>query len=161
MDQIQNGLNPEFLQHLLANPSAASITHRRQLEALVQTYPACSVFRLLLAKAVQNADAETAKQAIQSAAVYAANREVLFKLIHQPETIAAAKPAKFYPFVPVAAEKEISNQDAVFSIGKPESKSDFAVNYPVTVLDTAGNQLENSVSKPASIENIDHEVTEA
>lgn len=163
MDQIQNGLNPEFLQHLLANPAAINITHHRQLEALVQSYPACSVFRLLLAKAVQNADAETAKKAIQFAAVHVANREVLFKLIHQPETIAAVKPEKFYPFVSVAAEKETDNPDAVFSIENlPEVQLDFAASYPISVLDPAENQPKSTVSETdASAKNLNNEVADS
>ncbi|RYE19594.1 MAG: hypothetical protein EOP42_28815 [Sphingobacteriaceae bacterium] len=157
MDQIQNGVNPKFLQHLLANPSAVNPTHRQQLEALVQIYPACSIFRLLLAKAVQNADAATAKQAVQSAAVYASNREVLFKLIHQPKMLTAAKPEKFYPFVLVAAEKETNNQDAVFStLELPETQSDFAASYPVTFINPENVNAEATVYielKPAVIKN--------
>ncbi len=153
MDQIQNGTIPEFLQHLVANPAAANQTHRQQLETLVQTYPACSVFRLLLAKAAQNTDAETAKKAVQSAAVYAANREVLFKLIHQPETIAAVKAEKFYPFISFAAEQKSNTQDAVFTIEKSENNFDFPTSYPVSVPDQPANIEETVFAEDPSAEN--------
>ncbi len=114
VDQIQNGLRPEFLQQLF-HPTAIAQLQRQQLEALVQTYPACSIFWLLLAKSVQNADVEMAEKAIQSAAVYAANREILFRLIHQPELIIKPKVEKIYPFVSTV----LVDADASFINPKP------------------------------------------
>ncbi|MGI4749487.1 MAG: hypothetical protein ACRYFB_02540 [Janthinobacterium lividum] len=166
MDQIQTGVNPEFLQHLLTNPAATNATHRQQLETLVQTYPACSIFRLLLAKSVQHAGAKIAEKAIHSAAIHAANREVLFRLIHQPGAIFVPKPEKIYPFVSASAEKESINQDTVFSGEKlPEEKSAFAVNYPVKIIDTTGeaeNQQETTFSEiDFPVENRVLEITDA
>ncbi|RYE11751.1 MAG: hypothetical protein EOP44_00555, partial [Sphingobacteriaceae bacterium] len=153
MDQIQNGIIPEFLQHLLANPAAANVTHAQQLETLVQTYPACSVFRLLLAKAVQNTDAETAKKAVQPAAVYIANREILFKLIHQPELIIKPKPNQFYGFVLPETHNETITDDAVFSdINLPDKPAAFAESYPVELPDYTLN-AENQVDETASSNN--------
>jgi hypothetical protein len=97
VDQIQNGPKPEILRSLLANPAAANINHVAALEALVQRYPACSIFHLLLAKAAQGGEADAAAKALQAAAVNVANREVLFKLIYQPELLTSAKPQQFYP----------------------------------------------------------------
>lgn len=119
MDQIQNGLRPEFLQQLF-NPTAIGQSQRQQLEALVQTHPQCSIFRLLLAKSVQHADAETAEKALQSAAVYAANREILFRLIRQPELIIKPKPEKIYPFVSTV----LVDADASFIDPKPAEIED-------------------------------------
>lgn len=114
VDQIQNGQLPEFLKPLLANPAVANLSHLQALETLVQTYPQCSVFHLLLAKAAQNGEAIVAAQALQSAAVHAANREVLFRLIYQPESIKTPDAAKIYPFVQ-PSPLEIINSDASFT----------------------------------------------
>jgi len=119
VDQIQNGLRPEFLQQLF-HPTAIGQSHRQQLEVLVQTHPQCSIFRLLLAKSLQHADAETAEKALQSAAVYAANREILFWLIRQPELIVKPKLEKFYPFVPTV----LVDADASFIDPKPAEIED-------------------------------------
>ncbi len=140
--QIQNGQDPKFLQHLLANPAAIAQKDRQQLETLVETYPQCSIFHLLLAKAAQNGEVATASKTLQSAAVYAANREVLFRLIHQPERIIAPKQEKIYPFV----EAETPNSDASFTpeiLVKDETevasseKNAFAETYPVEIINTA------------------------
>ncbi|MGI4729211.1 MAG: hypothetical protein ACRYGB_11620 [Janthinobacterium lividum] len=159
MDQIQNGLNPEFLQQLLANPAAVNAAHQQQLKALVQTYPACSIFRLLLAKSVQNTDAETAEKAIQAAAVHTANREILFRLIHQPELIVVPKPNRFYGFVLPETDQEKINQDAVFIEEKlPDETSGFAKSYPVEIVNTSlkleNQQDEITFSEDTSVKNI-------
>ncbi|MGI4022029.1 MAG: hypothetical protein ACRYFA_11020 [Janthinobacterium lividum] len=115
MDQkIQTGQSPEFLQQLLANPAAANQTHQQQLEVLVQTYPQCSIFHLLLAKALQNSEATVAAKALQTAAVHAANREVLFRLIYEPEAITVPKQEAVYPKNQISAPAEIVNPDASF-----------------------------------------------
>lgn len=93
--QIQNGQSPEFLTHLLKNPLSAN-ANRQQLEILVQTHPQCSVFRMLLAKATQNSDSATAAQNLHLAALHAANREVLFRLIHQTEQFLAPQKNRIY-----------------------------------------------------------------
>lgn len=136
VDQIQNGQSPEFLKPLLTNPAAVDDKHRQQLETLVQMYPQCSVFRMLLAKAVQNTDSETAAKALQSAAVHTANREVLFRLIHQHELIIAPKQGSVYPPVGVGRE-EIVKPDASFTDEKTSEGTIFAENYPVEIINTA------------------------
>jgi len=114
VDQTQNGQMPQFLQSLLANPATAGQNDRGQLELLVQNYPQCSIFHLLLAKAAQNSEAEIAAKALQSAAVHAANREVLFRLIYQPELIVALKQEKVYPRVQLLPKVEAVKPDASF-----------------------------------------------
>ncbi len=140
--QIQNGQDPKFLQQLLANPTAIGQKDRQQLETLVETYPQCSIFHLLLAKAAQNGEAATAGKTLQSAAIYAANREVLFRLIHQPEQIIAPKEEKIYPFV----KAETLNPDASFTHEIPvkdeaevtlSEKNAFAESYPIEIINTA------------------------
>ncbi|MEX8548172.1 MAG: hypothetical protein V5804_11275 [Mucilaginibacter sp.] len=115
MEQIQTGAKPEILQSLIANPAAANINNIAALEALVQLYPACSIFHLLLAKAAQSSEAETAVKRLQAAAVNVANREVLFKLIHQPELLAAAKPEKLFPPVQIPQKAEPLKLNASFA----------------------------------------------
>lgn len=97
VDQIQNAPKPEFLRNLMANPAAANSSNLAELEALVQLYPQCSIFHLLLAKAAQGGEAEMAAKTLQHAAANVANREVLFKFIYQPGLLVAAKPQKLYP----------------------------------------------------------------
>ncbi|WP_419802479.1 hypothetical protein [Mucilaginibacter sp.] len=133
MDQIQNGLNPEFLQQLLANPAAANAMHRQQLEALVQNYPACGIFRMLLAKAVQKPDAEIAEKALRSAAVYAANREVLFRLIHRPELLVAPKPDRFVGFDGSKTDHKTTTDTVFTEENLVDAPAAFAANYPVEV----------------------------
>ncbi len=147
MDQIQNGLRPEFLQQLF-NPTAIGQSQRQQLEVLVQTHPQCSIFRLLLAKSVQHADTETAEKALQSAAVYAANREILFRLIRQPELIVKPKPEKIYPFVPTV----LVDADASFIDPKPVEIED---EEAVFVEDIPAEEITDASfidPKPAEIE---------
>ena len=115
VEQIQTGPKPEILRSLIANPAAANANHLEALEALLQLYPACSIFHLLLAKAAQNGEAETAAKALQTAAVNVANREVLFKLIHQPELLAAAKPEKLFPPVQIPQKAEPLKPNASFA----------------------------------------------
>ena len=145
VDQIQNGQSLEFLKSLLVNPAAANQTHSAALEAFVQTYPQCSIFHLLLAKATQNGEAEIAAKALQSAAVHAANREILFRLIHQPEQI-TPKQQTVYQSKQALAEKEVLSADASFMPqisgtieGEiiPVEKPAFAENYPVEIIDTS------------------------
>lgn len=143
--KIQNGQDPAFLKHLLADPAAISQKDRQQLETLVETYPQCSIFHLLLAKAVQS-DPSLAAKTLQSAAVYAANREVLFRLIHRPEQIIAPKREKIYPFVQPFIAAETLNPNASFTpeiLVKVEAefalpdKNAFAESYPVVIINTA------------------------
>ncbi len=115
MDQIQTGPKPEILRSLTANPAAATSNHLEALEALVQLYPQCSIFHLLLAKAAQSGDSETAAKTLQNAAANVANREVLFKLIHQPELLAAAKPEKLFPPVQIPQKAEAYKPNASFA----------------------------------------------
>ncbi len=132
--KIQTGAIPEFLQQLLANPASANQTHQQQLEALVQTYPQCSVFHLLLAKALQNSETEIAAKALQTAAVHAANREVLFRLIYEPELIIKPKPNQLYGF----SLPETPDQNANFIEKKQKDEEiAFAQAYPVEVINTS------------------------
>jgi hypothetical protein len=124
VNQIQNGQSPEFLKHLLAHPAAANLHHAEALQALVQTYPQCSVFHLLLAKAVQQSEAAMAAKALQSAAVHVASREVLFRLIHQPELIVRPKQETIYSSVPLLTKAETVNPDASFIDKNLVSKED-------------------------------------
>ncbi len=141
VDQIQNGQSPEFLQHLLANPAAANLNQKEALEALVQTYPQCSIFHLLLAKAAQNSETAIASKALQSAAVYASNREVLFRLIHQPEKIIAPEQKAVYPFVTAPAATGSAKPDASFTNEKLISNQDEAIitaeNPPAETIDAS------------------------
>ncbi|RYE19171.1 MAG: hypothetical protein EOP42_29485, partial [Sphingobacteriaceae bacterium] len=144
MEKIQTGQTPEFLQQLLANPAAASQTHQQKLEALVQTYPQCSVFHLLLAKALQNSEAEIAVKALQTAAVHAANREVLFRLMYEPESIIRPKINQLY-----SSLSKTVDQNAVFTdIKQKDEVTPFVQTYPVEVINTSFINL-----KPAEIEN--------
>ncbi|WP_299288045.1 hypothetical protein [uncultured Mucilaginibacter sp.] len=115
MDQIQNAPTPEILKSLIANPVAANFNHLEVLEALVQLYPTCSIFHLLLAKAAQSSDSETAAKMLQAAAANVANREVLFKLIHQPKLLVAAKPEKLFPPVQIPQKAEAYKPNASFA----------------------------------------------
>lgn len=142
MDQIQNGQLPEFLKPLIANPAAATQAHRQELEALVQTYPASGIFRLLLAKACQNDDAAVAVETLQAAAVHTSNREILFRLIHQPELLVKPNKKKLYPF----AETEVVALNASFIpeiVATPEDevipseKIFFTETYPVEIINTS------------------------
>ncbi|MVN21194.1 hypothetical protein [Mucilaginibacter arboris] len=140
MDQIQNGQLPEFLKPLLAHPATANLSHLQALEALVQTYPQCSVFHLLLAKAAQNSEPGIAAKALQSAAVHAANREVLFRLIHQPELIKLPKPEVVYPFVLVPAAATLGS-NASFTEEKSATEDDEIIlleeTYPAETVDAS------------------------
>lgn len=115
VDQIQNGPSPQTLQSLIANPAAANSSNLEELTALVQLYPACSIFHLLLAKAAQSGEANTAAKALQTAAVNVANREVLFKLIHQPELLTEAKPQQFYPPIQTSEKAETLKTNTSFA----------------------------------------------
>lgn len=135
------------MQQLLTNPAAANQSHRQSLEALVQAYPACSIFRLLLAKSMQNAETDVSEKAIQAAAVHAANREILFRLIHQPELIVAPKPDRFYGFAEADLVEEVEN--IVFNWEDLPEETAFAATYPVEVINTAPvekNQEESNFS---------------
>ena len=107
--------------------------HRQQLEALVQNYPACGIFRMLLAKAVQKPDAEIAEKALRSAAVYAANREVLFRLIHRPELLVAPKPDRFVGFDGSKTDHKITTDTVFTEENLVDTPAAFAANYPVEV----------------------------
>lgn len=132
--KIQTGAIPEFLQQLLTNPASANQTHQQQLEALVQAYPQCSVFHLLLAKALQNSETEIAAKALQTAAVHAANREVLFRLIYEPELIIKPKPNQLYSF----SLPETPDQNANFIEKKQKDEEiAFAQAYPVEIINTS------------------------
>lgn len=157
MDQIQNGQLPEFLKHLLANPAAANQTYQQQLEVLVQNYPQSSIFHLLLAKAAQNGEAAFAAKTLQTAAVHAANREVLFKLIHQPELIKLPKKQNLYPFDQSSEEAATLKPNASFIDEKSETIADEVIfleevspaeNLPKETIDAFFKE-ENFVSEQA------------
>lgn len=123
--KIQNGQSPQFLQHLLTQPATVNGSQQEQLEALVQIYPQCSVFHLLLAKATQNTAAETASKMLQTAAVYTANREVLFRLIHRPELFIKPRQKQVYHKPNPLSKITDLAPDTPFTAVMPEVENDF------------------------------------
>lgn len=158
VDQIQNGLSPEFLKPLLTHPAAIDASHLQQLELLVQTYPQCSVFHLLLAKAAQKSEPAVAARALQSAAVQVADREVLFRLIHQPELLIAPKQDKIYPFV------SIPSTETNASFIHKKSENEVVVSEEITsaeLIDTSFTEEKQATEKAADTSFIDPNPKEA
>jgi len=80
------------LLHILDHPAAISPEEVRELEQLAQTFPYCQTAHVLLAKAAHDQGTMLAGQRLRRAATYAADRELLRRLIEQvpevPEPVA-------------------------------------------------------------------------
>ncbi|MGI4886416.1 MAG: hypothetical protein ACRYFR_15780 [Janthinobacterium lividum] len=82
------------LLHVLDHPTAIAPAEVRELEQLAQAFPYCQTAHLLLAKAAHDQGTMLAGQRLRRAATYAADRELLRRLIEQvvPTGAPAAEP---------------------------------------------------------------------
>lgn len=82
------------LLHVLDHATAIAPAEVRELEQLAQAFPYCQTAHLLLAKASHDQGTMLAGQRLRRAATYAANRELLRRLIEQvaPEAPPAVEP---------------------------------------------------------------------
>ncbi len=82
------------LLHVLDHATAIVPAEVRELEQLAQAFPYCQTAHLLLAKAAHDQGTMLAGQRLRRAATYAADRELLRRLIEQvaPEAIPAVEP---------------------------------------------------------------------
>ncbi|AMJ65907.1 hypothetical protein [Hymenobacter sp. PAMC 26628] len=71
------------LLHVLDHPTAIAPAEVRELEQLAQAFPYCQTAHLLLAKAAHDQGTMLAGQRLRRAATYAADRELLRRLIEQ------------------------------------------------------------------------------
>jgi len=82
------------LLHVLDHATAIAPAEVRELEQLAQAFPYCQTAHLLLAKAAHDQGTMLAGQRLRRAATYAANRELLRRLIEQvaPEAPPVVEP---------------------------------------------------------------------
>ena len=83
------------LLHVLDNATAIAPAEVRELEQLAQAFPYCQTAHLLLAKAAHDQGTMLAGQRLRRAATYAADRELLRRLIEQvvPEATPPDEPS--------------------------------------------------------------------
>ncbi len=82
------------LLHVLDHATAIAPAEVRELEQLAQAFPYCQTAHLLLAKAAHDQGTMLAGQRLRRAATYAADRELLRRLIEQvaPEAVPVIEP---------------------------------------------------------------------
>ncbi|AWM32454.1 hypothetical protein [Hymenobacter nivis] len=81
------------LLHILDHPTAIAPAEVRELEQLAQAFPYCQTAHLLLAKAAHDQGTMLAGQRLRRAATYAADRELLRRLIEQVASAGASTAA--------------------------------------------------------------------
>ena len=115
------------LLHVLDHATAIAPAEVRELEQLAQAFPYCQTAHLLLAKAAHDQGTMLAGQRLRRAATYAADRELLRRLIEQVAPAAAAtesiaadgpgglQPVESGPAGPAAAEGIVAAAPAAAS----------------------------------------------
>ena len=122
----------DFFSGILVNPAKISDHDIPKLEGLVSKYPQADILHALLAIAYKGGEASVFEQKLQSASVYSPNRNILYRVINNPETLfrpnrrqnIQVKPAEVEVPVPEVESKatEIAAQTETSETIKPLSK---------------------------------------
>ncbi len=109
-------MNKASFLSLIRQASRISDQEVEELEKLVVNFPYCQSAHLLLAKAAYDKGSMLSNQKLKKAAIYAANRQLLKKLIYTSDATVALQPV---PLPEERTEKEIP-QPELLSETKPE-----------------------------------------
>ncbi|OGX91563.1 hypothetical protein [Hymenobacter coccineus] len=109
------------LLHVLDHPTAIAPAEVRELEQLAQAFPYCQTAHLLLAKAAHDQGTMLAGQRLRRAATYAADRELLRRLIEQvvPAGAPTAEPESAPLEAAPAAPSAVPPQATPVAAGAP------------------------------------------
>ncbi len=88
METLSNG-QKEFFSGIIANPENIKEQDIEQLESLVNVFPQAGILHALLARAYKDNQTDFG-QKLKSAAVYAPERAILYKIVHAPESLSSA-----------------------------------------------------------------------
>lgn len=135
-----NSGQKDFFSGITANPDDVTEQAIDQLQNLVVSFPHAAVLRALLARACKN-DHDSFEPKLRSAAAYAPDRAMLYKIINSPESLTPARYRQivFSGFTPdeievepddvsgqavannaIAAPREVDIRDAIISVDEEE-----------------------------------------
>ncbi|MFD1468621.1 hypothetical protein ACFQ48_10330 [Hymenobacter caeli] len=137
------------LLHVLDHATAIAPAEVRELEQLAQAFPYCQTAHLLLAKAAHDQGTMLAGQRLRRAATYAADRELLRRLIEQVgpaavlvananESVVADRPSGLPPVEPSLSEAAGATAAAAPAAGEVTEEAPAAeiTAEPVTTAET-------------------------
>jgi hypothetical protein len=87
---LNNG-QKDFFSGIIANPDGVGEQDVEKLESLIEIFPHVAMLRAMLARAYKN-DQDRFELKLKSAAAYAPDRGILYKIINTPESLSPAKP---------------------------------------------------------------------
>ncbi|OCX50772.1 hypothetical protein BEL04_18740 [Mucilaginibacter sp. PPCGB 2223] len=93
MESILNSGQKNFFADIIANPDHIGEQDIEKLESLIDMFPHMGLLHAMLARATKN-NHEAFEPKLKSAAAYAPERPVLYKIINTPEKLSPAEPAQ-------------------------------------------------------------------
>ena len=86
---LNNG-QKDFFSGIIANPDSIGEQDVEKLQSLIDIFPHMAILRAMLARACKS-DHDTFELKLKSAAAYAPDRSILYKIVNTPENLSPAK----------------------------------------------------------------------
>src|SRR5688572_28127970 len=147
-------MNKASFLTLVRQASRISDQDVEELEKLVVNFPYCQTAHLLIAKAAYDKGSMLSNQKLKKAAIYAANRQLLKKLIHTSDATVALQPVEQTEETSTKLPEEVRSRVAE-TVAKAAEKVEIPTLAPVQEIPSEENETEAVVS----VENL-VEVTE-
>jgi hypothetical protein len=121
VETMLNNGQKDFFSGIIANPENVKEHDIEQLENLVDIFPQAGMLRAMLARAYKGAQ-DSFESKLKSAAVYAPDRGVLYKIINAPERLTPGQKQQvvFGGHVPVEADAPIAEYIAESAVTEQE-----------------------------------------
>ncbi len=91
VETMLNNGQKDFFSGIIANPDSIGEQDVEKLQSLIDIFPHMAILRAMLARAYKS-DHDSFEPKLKSAAAYAPDRSLLYKLINTPENLRPAKP---------------------------------------------------------------------
>jgi len=91
VETMLNNGQKDFFSGIIANPDGVGEQDVEKLESLIEIFPHVAMLRAMLARAYKS-DHDSFELKLKSAAAYAPDRGILYKIINTPESLSPAKP---------------------------------------------------------------------
>src|SRR5687768_11980803 len=107
-------MNKASFLSLVRQASRISDQEVEELEKLIENFPYCQTAHLLLAKAAYDKGSMLSNQKLKKAAIYAANRQLLKKLIYTSDATVALQPVT--PPEPISQPSQAETESSGLAI---------------------------------------------
>lgn len=91
VETMLNNGQKDFFSGIIANPDSIGQQDVEKLQSLIDIFPHMAILRAMLARAYKS-DHDSFEPKLKSAAAYAPDRGLLYKIINTPESLSPAKP---------------------------------------------------------------------